>query len=47
MLCSNISLFSITDTEKYASVSKNNLAFDQGRGVIKTNDGIKLQTIHL
>ena len=39
MLCLSILLFSITVTGKYVSVSKNNLAFDQGQGIIKTKDG--------
>ena len=39
MLCLSILLFSITVTGKYVSVSKNNLAFDQGQRIIKTKDG--------
>ena len=29
----------VTDTGEFVSVSKNNLEFEQGQGVIKTNDG--------
>jgi hypothetical protein len=29
----------VTDTGEFVSVSKNNLIFDQGQGVIKTKDG--------
>ena len=29
----------VTDTGEFVSVSKNNLIFEQGQGVIKTNDG--------
>ncbi|MGH9996917.1 MAG: hypothetical protein ACRD7F_02780 [Nitrososphaeraceae archaeon] len=32
----------VTDTGEFVSVSKNNLIFDQGQGVIKTKDGSEM-----
>jgi hypothetical protein len=32
----------VTDTGEFLSVSKNNLIFDQGQGVIKTKDGSEM-----
>jgi hypothetical protein len=37
----------VTDTGEFVSVSKNNLTFDQGQGVIKTKDGSETANYNL